>query len=67
MSKINKNMDADELYKMLQQSYVKNFADADGYIYCNECVVEDCPTRERNKKMEFCLYYTYNHEGTPWR
>ena len=33
MSKINRNMDTDELYKLLQQLYVKNFADADGGRY----------------------------------
>lgn len=66
MSKINKNMETDELYKLLQECYVKAFADGNGYIYCDECVVEDCPNRRRGKKQEFCLYYTYDHEGLSW-
>lgn len=66
MSKLYKTVDVDELYRLLQRAYIKDFGNADGYVHCDECVVEDCASRKRNKKLAFCLYYTYDHEGKRW-
>ncbi len=53
-----KMKDDTDLYRILQECYIQYCADANGYIWCCDCVVENCEFRQLEKPMEYCHFYT---------
>lgn len=57
------NIQKHEWYQMIQDIYLEQFRDSEGFIWCCDCIVEDCFFRRIDKSMEYCRWYMRNHDG----